>query len=260
MTKRVTVAGFGLLLALALIGCPPEQQLFCTGACCFTNGHCEELTPAACTSAGGTYLGDDSVCSPNPCSQPPPPDNSAAWEGTWAGTLSGPSAMTIDDQPQEPVDRSESFTIVFDDAARVSALLLIPPRSDHGGAPWPWPNPWPTPTIALDAGGNYRGEFYTHYDHTLEDGHLNTAAYELETAIAAFDATFDAMCCGQTRWADGTVTREFTLTLTPTGLRCDAVITFDYIQHRLLGPPPFPPSEVEHIIETYTASGELQRQ
>ena len=40
------------------------------GACCLTDGTCQLLTPAACAALPGTYLGDGTVCEPNPC--PPP--------------------------------------------------------------------------------------------------------------------------------------------------------------------------------------------
>ncbi len=40
------------------------------GACCATNGTCTVSTAAACASAGGTYQGNGTVCSPNPCPQP----------------------------------------------------------------------------------------------------------------------------------------------------------------------------------------------
>lgn len=40
-----------------------------TGACC-TGTNCNELTAADCATAGGTYQGDGTVCSPNPCAVP----------------------------------------------------------------------------------------------------------------------------------------------------------------------------------------------
>ncbi|MCH8164424.1 MAG: S8 family serine peptidase [Planctomycetes bacterium] len=42
-----------------------------TGACCFTNGSCTVETSGDCITFGGSYQGDGSNCSPNPC--PPPP-------------------------------------------------------------------------------------------------------------------------------------------------------------------------------------------
>ena len=41
------------------------------GACCFEDGSCQVLTADDCGLAGGTYFGDDTVCDPNPCPQPP---------------------------------------------------------------------------------------------------------------------------------------------------------------------------------------------
>ncbi|MEZ4649923.1 MAG: hypothetical protein R3E97_14260 [Candidatus Eisenbacteria bacterium] len=41
------------------------------GACCFEDGSCQILTADDCGLAAGTYQGDDTVCDPNPCPQPP---------------------------------------------------------------------------------------------------------------------------------------------------------------------------------------------
>ena len=49
---------------------PPCGELI--GACCFEDGHCEELTGNACAAAAGNYQGMYTVCDPNPCPQPPP--------------------------------------------------------------------------------------------------------------------------------------------------------------------------------------------
>ncbi len=40
------------------------------GACCFANGSCSETTSTDCGNGGGTYEGDGTDCSPNPCPQP----------------------------------------------------------------------------------------------------------------------------------------------------------------------------------------------
>jgi spore coat protein A, manganese oxidase len=41
-----------------------------TGACCLADNTCQELTPTQCSVAGGTYHGDGTVCTPNPCVAP----------------------------------------------------------------------------------------------------------------------------------------------------------------------------------------------
>ena len=38
-----------------------------SGACCFDNGTCQELTADDCSTAAGDYQGDGTDCSPNPC-------------------------------------------------------------------------------------------------------------------------------------------------------------------------------------------------
>ena len=51
----------------AFINCTPPA----TGACCRAGGVCEILTASACATALGTYMGDNTSCTPNPCPQPP---------------------------------------------------------------------------------------------------------------------------------------------------------------------------------------------
>ena len=41
-----------------------------TGACCLISGSCQILTSTQCAAAGGTYQGNGTTCSPNPCPQP----------------------------------------------------------------------------------------------------------------------------------------------------------------------------------------------
>ncbi|MFN0133716.1 MAG: multicopper oxidase domain-containing protein [Phycisphaerales bacterium] len=41
-----------------------------TGACCLVGGACQILTSAQCSSQGGAYQGNGTICSPNPCPQP----------------------------------------------------------------------------------------------------------------------------------------------------------------------------------------------
>jgi len=43
----------------------------CPGACCFSDGTCDELRAAECAAGGGTYRGANTDCTPNPCEQPP---------------------------------------------------------------------------------------------------------------------------------------------------------------------------------------------
>ena len=48
-------------------------QLDVTGACCFADGMCMEIAQADCLVSMGAYEGNDTVCAPNPCPQPPEP-------------------------------------------------------------------------------------------------------------------------------------------------------------------------------------------
>ncbi|MEM7228365.1 MAG: hypothetical protein AAF432_06055 [Planctomycetota bacterium] len=49
------------------------QPLACgdAGACCFTDGSCQQDFSGGCTSAGGVFQGSGVECAPNPCPQPP---------------------------------------------------------------------------------------------------------------------------------------------------------------------------------------------
>ena len=38
-----------------------------TGACCLSTGSCGEMTPTGCAGVGGTYHGNGTDCTPNPC-------------------------------------------------------------------------------------------------------------------------------------------------------------------------------------------------
>ncbi len=43
------------------------------GACCVPPGLCLELTAPQCQQWGGTFQGNNTVCTPSPCPPPPPP-------------------------------------------------------------------------------------------------------------------------------------------------------------------------------------------
>jgi len=62
-----------------------------TGACCFTNGDCQELSLGDCATAGGIFSGDGTDCDPNPCPQPPPNDDCEN-----AAALSVPGNVIVD--------------------------------------------------------------------------------------------------------------------------------------------------------------------
>ncbi|MEK6676289.1 MAG: IPTL-CTERM sorting domain-containing protein [Planctomycetota bacterium] len=70
-----------------------------TGGCCLGNGTClPDLTSASCAAQGGTYQGDGSVCSPNPCPQPPPNDDcGTALPIAIGGTATGSTVVANSD-------------------------------------------------------------------------------------------------------------------------------------------------------------------
>lgn len=82
----IQVGDFGLTEGGGLT----QLQITCsnvTGACCQTDGSCAELTDAGCATAGGTYQGDGSTCTPNPCPQPPANDDCAGAIEITIGTV-----------------------------------------------------------------------------------------------------------------------------------------------------------------------------
>jgi hypothetical protein len=63
----------GLIGALGMgCGAPPRS-----GACCFSNGSCLVLEPAACATQTGIYMGDGTTCQVDPCQ--PTPVQSTTW-------------------------------------------------------------------------------------------------------------------------------------------------------------------------------------
>jgi spore coat protein A len=64
-SRESTDVGFRPVLAVDFT--PPAGS----GACCLTNGDCVILSAANCAAQSGTYQGDATTCSPNPCPQPP---------------------------------------------------------------------------------------------------------------------------------------------------------------------------------------------
>ncbi len=63
------------------LDCAP---LSVTGACCDA-GSCSELNSGDCAGAGGDYQGDATVCTPNPCPQPPANDDCSTALGLAVG-------------------------------------------------------------------------------------------------------------------------------------------------------------------------------
>lgn len=61
----IILPGVGPVIAPSGTSCKPCGCL--KGACCAEDGTCSIKTPADCT---GTYQGDGTTCSPNPCPQP----------------------------------------------------------------------------------------------------------------------------------------------------------------------------------------------
>jgi len=62
----ISFYGDGVQLDVFLGDLPPGL-----GACCFPSGDCLMGTQAGCDRAGGSYLGDDVPCDPNPCEATP---------------------------------------------------------------------------------------------------------------------------------------------------------------------------------------------
>ena len=76
------------------------------GACCFIDGTCQVLPAISCQQQLGSYQGDNTVCAPNPCTQPPPNDTChtpSTISRCTAGTLLGTTYLAHGDyDPGEP--------------------------------------------------------------------------------------------------------------------------------------------------------------
>jgi len=65
----LTLSAAAVVVALVcVLGCPTSLPTPTpTGACCAADDTCSIMTQTDCVSAGGTYQGDDTTCTPNPC-------------------------------------------------------------------------------------------------------------------------------------------------------------------------------------------------
>jgi len=80
-TKRFNSRSSSPPPQLTIVFTPPQIQ----GACCLGGGTCAELTPSQCSAQGGTYQGNGTPCSPNPC---------GTVEGPMGDSSSGPRVNT----------------------------------------------------------------------------------------------------------------------------------------------------------------------
>jgi hypothetical protein len=99
-----------------------------TGACCFDDGTCQELTAGACAASGGSYQGDDTTCDPSPC---PPPDNDECGNAQVivCGTQVAVDNTTATTAPDDP-----AFSCHFDGAAQGVGTLWFKFTATHGTA------------------------------------------------------------------------------------------------------------------------------
>jgi hypothetical protein len=63
MSGRIVASAAAVVLALAI--CTPASAI--PGACCLEDNACVLYTWDECSAAGGTYWGDGTPCSPDPC-------------------------------------------------------------------------------------------------------------------------------------------------------------------------------------------------
>ncbi len=62
-----------------ILPCCPSPNICNLGACCLPGDSCVEMLEDSCAAAGGTYLGDGTICSPISCTPfPPGPDNDSS--------------------------------------------------------------------------------------------------------------------------------------------------------------------------------------
>ncbi len=78
----------------ALANCSVEAA-----ACCFGDGSCMMLNPPDCGAAGGASQGLGTLCSPNPCPQPPANDLCSDWIAVGNGSFPFSTIGTSTDGP-----------------------------------------------------------------------------------------------------------------------------------------------------------------
>jgi hypothetical protein len=67
------------LIGACWVDCSPPA----TGACCLADGSCSVLEGQQCVDEHGTYKGDGTTCTPNPCQ--PTPTRATTWGRIRAG-------------------------------------------------------------------------------------------------------------------------------------------------------------------------------
>jgi hypothetical protein len=101
------------------------------GACCFGDGHCEQLTETGCTSAGGVSWTMDLPCEPNPCPLPGCPTEPRPEDGAT-------NVLLDTDLDWADAQYATSYDVCFGDTS---------PPPFAGNTPT---SDWPLPTLNYD--------------------------------------------------------------------------------------------------------------
>jgi spore coat protein A len=168
------------------------------GACCFPDGACQLVTPATCTSLSGSYSGNGTICTPNPCPQPPGAcclpngvctvvteasclGSSGTWQGSGAPCIPHPCPLYlepfVDALPIPPV--MQPTTGVAGGEASYDVPMREFTQQLHRDLPptrvWGYAGVFPGPTIEATSGAPVTVRWIN--DLRDEQGNLRTAHY-----------------------------------------------------------------------------------
>jgi hypothetical protein len=171
------------------------------------------------------------------------------WElaGTWAGTLAGESAKSRDGGEPEVIERSESFTIAFDEQGQLTGLTFVGPRRNF----------WPRDMLQLSQIGDSDELLsMTHTSYLTAEVVLSEVSYSRAAAHLVCGGHFHAANPGNT--FAGTATLAIHVGLEGDRLEVSAQVVFDYQMGWVPGAL-VPPGAGRQFVETWAPSGTLDR-
>lgn len=174
------------------------------------------------------------------------------WElaGTWAGTLAGESAESVDGGDPAVIERSEDFKIAFDEQGQLTGLTPVGPSG------WYWEPYLPSDMAQLSqVDDSDTLEFICHSYYMRQNLVLTGISYSRGTASLLCGGDFSAVITAVYSIA-GTATLSIDVTLEGDRLEVSAQAVFDYQKE---GGPPWLEPTTQQILETWTASGRLDR-
>ena len=178
-------------------------------------------------------------------------DDCWALVGTWAGTLAGESAESVDGGDPAVIERSEDFTIAFDEQVQLTGLTLVGPSG------WYWEPYLPSDMAQLSqVDDSDTLEFICHSYYMRQNLVLTEISYSPGAASLLCGGDFYATIVAVYS-IKGTATLSIEVGIEGDRLEVSAQAVFDYQKEG--GEPPLFEPTTQQILETWTASGKLDR-